>query len=102
MPMPIKRKNQNQFGIPSIPIRFDTKTAAFHGPPMGKASYLVAEKQESLYVTGLTGGGVTRYLKNAHSPDWKTPGFSRENNSRDKLHTAWGEVKEKNRAKTKP
>ena len=60
-------------------------------------SILFSRGDGNLYLTKLNGGRVTRFLGNAHSPDWKTPRVWRSVTSMNKLQTTWGEVKEINR-----
>ena len=47
----------------------------------------------NLYIKGLSGEGVTLFLRNAHSPDWKKPVSRERVTAENKLHTTWGEVK---------
>ncbi len=56
-------------------------------------SILFSRGDGKLYLTKLDGGGVTRFLNNAHSPDWKMPRVWRSVTSKNKLQTTWGEVK---------
>ncbi|MDE0187459.1 MAG: hypothetical protein OXP71_18620, partial [Candidatus Poribacteria bacterium] len=56
-------------------------------------SILFSRGDGKLYLTKLDGGGVTRFLGNAHSPDWKTPRVWRSVTPKNKLQTTWGEVK---------
>lgn len=54
---------------------------------------LFSRSTGNLYVTGLNGGGVKLFLRNAHSPDWKTPRVWRSVEPKNKLQTTWGAVK---------
>ena len=56
-------------------------------------SILFSRGTGHLYVTGINGGGVNLFLRNAHSPDWKTPRIWRSVEPEDKLQTTWGGVK---------
>ncbi len=56
-------------------------------------SILFSRGTGHLYVTGINGGGVKLFLRNAHSPDWKTPVSRERVTAENKLHTTWGEVK---------
>lgn len=56
-------------------------------------SILYSRGTENLYVTGIHGEGVNLFLRNAHSPDWKTPVSHEKVTAENKLHTTWGEVK---------
>ncbi len=67
-------------------------TGRFSWSPDGQ-SILFSRGNGNLYVTELNGGGVTRYLNNAHSPDWKTPISWRSVTPENKLQTTWGAVK---------
>ncbi len=79
------------------PIRFTDSRARFSWSPDGQNLLFRRGNSENLYVTGLRGGGVTRFRRNAHSPDWKTPRVWRSVTPKNKLQTTWGEVKEINR-----
>ena len=57
-------------------------------------SILFSRGDGKLYLTKLNGGRVTRFLGNAHSPDWKTPRVWRSVTPKNKLQSTWGEVKE--------
>ena len=80
------------------PIRFTDSRARFSWSPDGQNILFSRGNSENLYETGLSGGGVTRFRRNAHSPDWKTPRVWRSVTPKNKLQTTWGEVKEINRA----
>ena len=67
----------------------------FSWSPDGQ-SILFSRGTGNLYVTGLTGGGVKLLIRNAHSPNWKTPRVWRSVAPENKLQTTWGEVKELN------
>ena len=56
-------------------------------------SILFSRGTGHLYLTGINGGGVKLFLRNAHSPDWKMPRVWRSVVPKDKLQTTWGEVK---------
>ncbi len=47
----------------------------------------------NLYVTGLNGGGAKLFLRNAHSPDWKTPRVWQSVTPKNKLQSTWGRAK---------
>ena len=64
----------------------------FSWSPDGQ-SILFSRETGNLYVTGLNGGGVKLFLRNAHSPDWKTPLDWRSVEPKNKLQTTWGAVK---------
>ena len=59
----------------------------------GGQSILYNRGSGNLYITGLNGGGVTLFLRNANSPDWKMPVSRERVTAENKLHTTWGEVK---------
>ena len=80
------------------PIRLTDKRAYFSWSPDGQSLLFSRGNSENLYKTGLSGGGVSRFRRNAHSPDWKTPRVWRSVTPKNKLQTTWGEVKEINRA----
>ena len=56
-------------------------------------SILFSRGTGHLYLTGINGGGVKLFLRNAHSPDWQTPRVWWSVEPENKLHTTWGEVK---------
>ena len=56
-------------------------------------SILFSRGDGDLYATRLSAGGATRFLNNAHSPDWKTPRVWRNVTPKNKLQMTWGEVK---------
>ncbi len=56
-------------------------------------SILFSRGTGHLYVTGINGGGVKLFLRNAHSPDWSTPRVWRSVEPENKLQTTWGAVK---------
>ncbi|MDE0187457.1 MAG: hypothetical protein OXP71_18610 [Candidatus Poribacteria bacterium] len=76
----------------AIPI----KKERFSWSPDGD-SILFSRGDGNLYLIKLDGGRVTRFRRNAHSPDWKTPRVWRSVTPKNKLQTTWGEVKEINR-----
>ena len=80
------------------PIRLTDKRAYFSWSPDGQNILFGRGDSENLYKTGLSGGGVTRFRRNAHSPDWKAPRVWRSVIPKNKFQTTWGEVKEINRA----
>ncbi len=80
------------------PIRLPDRRACFSWSPDGQNLLFGRGDSENLYQTGLSGAGVTRFRRDAHSPDWKTPRVWRSVTPKNKLHTTWGEVKEINRA----
>ena len=75
------------------PIRLPDSRARFSWSPDGRNMLFGHGNSENLYKTGLSGGGVTRFRRNAHSPDWKTPRVWRSVTPKNKLQTIWGEVK---------
>ena len=79
------------------PIRLPHSRALFSWSPEGQNILFGRGDSEDLYKTGLSGGGVTRFRRNAHSPDWKTPRVWRSVTPKNKLQTTWGGVKEINR-----
>lgn len=93
-------------GKNQVPLR-NTFTESPHGEgrfswsPDG-GSILFSRGTGNLYKTGLNGGGVTLFLRNAHSPDWKTLRVWRSVTPKNKLKTTWGEVKEINRRQPLP
>lgn len=76
------------------PIRLPDRRACFSWSPDGQNLLFGRGDSENLYEIGLSGGGVTRFRRNAHSPDWKTPRVWRSVTPKNKLQTTWGEVKE--------
>lgn len=79
------------------PIRFTDSRARFSWSPDGRNILFGRGDSENLYITGLSGGHVTRFRRNAHSPDWKAPRVWRSVRPKNKLQTTWGELKEINR-----
>ena len=79
------------------PIRLPDRRACFSWSPDGQNILFGRGDSENLYKTGLSGGGVTRFRRNAHSPDWKAPRVWRSVQPKNKLQTTWGEIKEINR-----
>ena len=75
------------------PIRLPHSRALFSWSPDGQNILFGRGDSEDLYKTGLSGGGVTRFRRNAHSPDWKTPRVWRSVTPKNKLQTTWGGVK---------
>ena len=75
------------------PIRLPDRRACFSWSPDGQNILFGHGNSENLYKTGLSGGGVTRFRRNAHSPDWKTPRVWRSVTPKNKLQTTWGGVK---------
>ena len=108
--IPVARRPSIRYGIflmdangnNQVPLR-NTFTESPHGEgrfswsPDG-GSILFSRGTGNLYVTGLHGGGVRLFIRNAHSPDWQTPRVWRSVQPKNKLQTTWGEVKEINRA----
>ena len=75
----------------SQPLRYEN--GGFTWSPDGQNILFGRRNSGNLYVTGLTGGGVTRHFINAHSPDWKTPVYWKKITPDNKLQTTWGDVK---------
>ena len=75
------------------PIRLPDSRARFSWSPDGQNILFGHGHSENLYKSGLSGGGVTRFRRNAHSPDWKTPRVWRSVTPKNKLQTTWGAVK---------
>ncbi len=75
------------------PIRLPDRRACFSWSPDGRNILFGHGNSENLYKTGLSAGGITRFRRNAHSPDWKTPRVWRSVTPKNKLQTIWGAVK---------
>ncbi len=73
--------------------QYEYRKERFSWSPDGQ-SLLFSRGDGDLYVTRLSGGGATRFLNNAHSPDWKTPRVWRSVTPKNKLQTTLGKVKE--------